>query len=375
MQKIIFIFYVFLFVHQRLIAQRDSTVTDSLLMEQIEQQMQTTQQNNPQKGIISTNPNIGVIGDFQSHYISTGSRNFDMYLNEAEFVFQSVIDPYARADFFLSVGRNPVTGEFEPEIEEAYLTTLQSPARLQLKAGKFRETVGRINNVHPHALPFVDMPDVYVNYFGEEGLNDEGFSLSWLVPNNLFYQEIFLEATNGPSENASFQQSSGNAFLYLIHAKNFYDLTKNSTLELGFTGITGPNDSSLTTTILGADLTYKWKPLQLNTYKSFVWQTETFLSSKEITADSIIHSAGLYSFITYQLAKRWFLTGRFDYSNFPDSDKLFEQAYSLTFGWYATEFQKIELEGKFTTSNFSDDFYQGFFRWIYVIGAHGSHQY
>jgi len=83
----------------------------------------------------------------------------------------------------------------------------------------------------------------------------------------------------------------------------------------------------------------------------------------------------MYSFLTYQLEKRWFLTGRFDYSNFPYSSNLVERAYSATLGWYATEFQKIELEAKTTTSNFQEQFHQAMLRWIFVIGAHGAHQY
>ena len=75
-----------------------------------------------------------------------------MYLNETEISLQATVDPYARADFFVSFGRDPVTGKYGATVEEGYLTTLSLPAKLQLKAGKFREAVGRINPTHPHAL-------------------------------------------------------------------------------------------------------------------------------------------------------------------------------------------------------------------------------
>ena len=52
-----------------------------------------------------------------------------------------------------------------------------------------------------------------------------------------------------------------------------------------------------------------------------------------------------------------------------------EQAYSITAGWYATEFQKIEIEAKHTTVNVEPDYNQAWLRWIFVIGAHGAHQY
>ena len=134
----------------------DSTAADSALLKQIEQQMQSNNQpaQQPQqtRSTLSFNPDIGVIGDFQGSYISKGNKNFNAYLNETELSLQATVDPYARADFFLSFARDPVTGKYGVEVEEGYLTTLSLPAQLQLKVGKFREAVGRINPTHPHAL-------------------------------------------------------------------------------------------------------------------------------------------------------------------------------------------------------------------------------
>ena len=378
-------------------SQQDTTAVDSLLLKQLEQQMQkphaapqAVEQPAQPRSAISTNPNISAIGDFQGAYRSNVERHFDLYFNEGEFSFQSVVDPYVRADFFLSLARDPSTGHFDADIEEGYLTTLDLPASLQLKAGKFRMASGRINPVHPHALPFIDLPNVLVNYFGDDGLKDDGFSLSWLVPNPLdFYQVVTLEVTSGPLNSPSFVRSNANRYFYLAHVKNFWDLSQDATLEVGLTGMVGPNDSSCATTIGAIDLTYKWKPLQFNTYQSFVWQSEAFFSRAKyrepdvrstpnvaiFPADPIVNSWGMYSAITYQLEKRWFLTGRFDYSNFPFSAALTERAYSATLGWYATEFEKIELEGKTTASNFQDQYSQAMLRWIFVIGAHGAHAY
>jgi hypothetical protein len=83
----------------------------------------------------------------------------------------------------------------------------------------------------------------------------------------------------------------------------------------------------------------------------------------------------LYSFIQYQLAKRWFLTGRYDYAQKPFNRSVVEQAYSLTAGWYATEFSKMEIEGKTTDESVGSRYYQVWMRWIFVIGTHGAHQY
>ncbi len=357
----------------------DSTAADSALLKQIEQQMQSNNQpaQQPQqtRSTLSFNPDIGVIGDFQGSYISKGNKNFNAYLNETELSLQATVDPYARADFFLSFARDPVTGKYGVEVEEGYLTTLSLPAQLQLKVGKFREAVGRINPTHPHALPFIDLPNAYVNYFGEEGLNDEGASLSWLIPNKKFYQEIVFQTTSGLSESPTFYRGDNNHLIYLGHLKNFFTLSDNATLELGLTGLTGPNDSSRTTSIAAADLTYKWKPVQMNTYRSVTWQSEFYYGHANLMENFSVNSFGLYSFLQYQLAKRWFLTGRYDYAQKPYDKDIVEQAWSLTAGWYATEFSKIELEGKTTDDNIEKRYYQAWLRWIFVIGAHGAHQY
>ena len=355
----------------------DSTSADSILLKQIEEQMQSSNQQAPQqtRSTLSFNPDIGVIGDFGASYISRGKRNFEAYLHETEVSLQAVVDPYARADFFISFVRDPVTGKYGVEVEEGYLTTLSLPAQLQLKVGKFREAVGRINPTHPHALPFIDMPNAFVNYFGEDGLNDEGISLSWLVPTKKVYQELIFQATSGLGESPIFSRGDNNRFIYLGHLKNFFTVDDNNTLELGFTGITGPNDSSRTTSIGAVDLTYKWKPVQMNTYKSLAWQSEFYFGHANLLDNFSINSFGLYSFIQYQLAKRWFLTGRYDYAQKPYDKKMVEQAYSLTAGWYATEFSKLELEAKTTDDTIDKRFYQAWLRWIFVIGTHGAHQY
>ena len=195
-------------------AQQDSTAAADSLLLQLQKEMAASQPLPAQvaapRSAPSTNPNMSVIGDFRAAYTSPARRHFDAEFHEAEVAIQSVVDPYARADFFLSVGRNE-TGKFALDLEEAFLTTMDLPAGLQLKAGKFRSAFGKVNIVHPHALPFIDGPNVSVHYLGEEGLNDEGISVSWLVPNPYeFYQELTFELTRGPAALCSQQSAHGN---------------------------------------------------------------------------------------------------------------------------------------------------------------------
>ena len=140
------LFIQLIFLTNESIAQAvDSTAIDSILLKQIEEQRQGSSQaaSTHTRSGLSFNPDLGLIGDFRAAYISSGERNIDTYLKETELSIQSVVDPYIRADFFLSLSRNSETHQYGIEVEEGYLTTLSLPWRLQLRAGKFKQAVGR----------------------------------------------------------------------------------------------------------------------------------------------------------------------------------------------------------------------------------------
>jgi hypothetical protein len=259
-------------------------------------------------------------------------------------------------------------------LEEAYLTTLSLPFRLQARIGKFRNTVGKTNRIHPHALSYIDTPLVYEHFFGGEGLNDQGISLNWLLPNPRFFQEATFEVTRGPAESESFALDEGGRLLYTGHLTNFWDLSRDATLEVGLTGIYGANDLGHSTGIGGVDVTYKWKPLQFNTSRSLTLQTEVFLSRRR-TGLETIDGLGFYGLIGWQLARRWVVTGRFDHADLPDDPHWNQEAGSITLAWLLSEFQKIELGGRSTWGPKTDRSYQGLVRLVFVIGTHGAHAY
>ncbi len=359
--------------------QDTSADADSLLIQEIERELSEGKPADspaplPQRRTSNTlNPAISVIGDFRAHYVSDADRNVNFEMHEVETALNSAVDPYARADFFVSIAQED--GEFAFELEEAFLTTLSLPAQLQLKVGKFRSAFGKLNRIHPHALPFIDLPLAYTNYLGEEGLNDQGASLSWLIPNRRFYQEVVFEITRGPDESPSFAVDDGNRLLYAGRLRNFWDLTENATFEIGLSGATGRNEDGGTTTLGGADFTYIWKPLQFNVYRTLVLQSEAIFARRTTDAGSRINSWGWYGLLRYQFARRWQATLKFDYSDTPDNASHNENATSLTLGFLTSEYQKIELGLRTAASAEADRFYETIIRAVFVIGAHGAHEY
>src|SRR6267378_2024397 len=79
------------------------------------------------------NPDIAVIGDFLGAAGTNGVNPMPaLEMHESEAAFQAVVDPYARADFFISFGEEGVN------LEEGFVTLTELPGGLLTKVGKMR---------------------------------------------------------------------------------------------------------------------------------------------------------------------------------------------------------------------------------------------
>ena len=128
------------------------------------------------------NPDIAVIGDFLgaagTNTRQSRARRCEMHESEAS--FQAIVDPYARADFFIAFGEEGV------ELEEGFLTFPSLPGGLLMKVGKMRAAFGKVNTLHNHVLPWTDRPLVINNLVGgEEGIGDAGISVARLIPESV----------------------------------------------------------------------------------------------------------------------------------------------------------------------------------------------
>ncbi|WP_018231742.1 TonB-dependent receptor [Thioalkalivibrio thiocyanodenitrificans] len=117
-------------------------------------------------------------------------------LRETELTFTATVDPYFDALATLAFDEHGV------EVEEAYATTRNLPAGLQVKVGKFLSDVGYINAQHPHDWAFVDRPLVNEFLFGDHGLQETGVQLTWM-PATPFYSQFGIELLQGESDGIS----------------------------------------------------------------------------------------------------------------------------------------------------------------------------
>jgi hypothetical protein len=335
------------------------------------------------------NPDISLIGDF----IGTAGRNTvspsrSLELHESEVGLQAIIDPYARADAFISFGETGVN------VEEGYVTFTSLPAGLLLKVGKMRAEFGKVNTIHNHALPFIDRPLVTNNLVGgEDGIDDAGISLSRFLPapKNWFLQGT-AQVYRGDSDDV-FQALRRQDLSVVGHLRAYRDLSESTNLDLGVSYARGHNNAGAGTTfnpenfltnLYSADATLRWKPLRRAIYHSFLLRNEFFWSARDqlspLNVFQTQHAFGLYSDAEYRVNRRWTLGGRFDRSGRATNASLTDTGFSGIVTYWPSEFSQIRGQyryghlwdvpnDRFTNAN------EFLFQFLFVMGAHGAHPF
>jgi len=322
------------------------------------------------------NPDISVIGDFigiAGHNSVQTSPSLQMH--ESEIGLQAIIDPYARGDFFISFGEEGVN------LEEGYITFTSLPAGFVARAGKMRAAFGKVNTMHNHVLPFVDRPLATNNLVaGEDGIDDAGFSVEHIIPAP---KGIFLDLTgqvfrgdSGEGDENVFHASQKSDVSTVAHLRAYKDLTESTNLDIGFSYARGHNDAgpNFVTNLYGVDATLRWKPLRRSIYHSFVSRSELFWSQRQ-QLPSEQRAFGFYSSGEYQLARRWFAGGRFDWSDRARNASLTDKGGSIILTYWPSEFSQIRAQYRFT--NYANDIKANelLFQILFSLGAHGAHPF
>jgi hypothetical protein len=326
------------------------------------------------------NPNIGIIGNFVaalgrpagSPYIAPTPS---LSLQESEASFQEVIDPYARADFFLAFGEEGV------EVEEGYVTFLNLPGDLLLKAGKMRATFGRLNAFHNHTLPWVDRPLVMYNLLGgstndpDTGIKDAGVSVSRIVPAGGAFVELTGEVFRGTS-GTLFKATERSDVSFVGHLRNYVDLNDATNLEIGGSYARGSNEfgSLFITQLYGTDVTLRWRPLSRAIYKSLALRTE-LIWSRRAEPVQIQRAFGYYVSADYQFARRWTAGLRYDWSERANDADVTDKGRSAVLTFRPSEFSQIRAQYRrtqFAGASASDEL---LFQLLFALGAHGAHPF
>jgi hypothetical protein len=313
-----------------------------------------------------------VIGNFVG---AAGRNTVDPHpalsLDEAEVSLQAVVDPYARADFFLSASPEGL------EVEEGYLTFPTLPGGLLVKVGKMKAQFGKVNTLHAHVLPWVDAPLAMRNLLGgDEGLNDSGISVSRLIPNSAMFLEATGEVYNG--SNGVFSSEKRSNLTYVGRLRGYRDLSEGTNLDLGTSFAYGHNDAApdAKTRLFGVDATLRYRPLRRAIYKKFLARTELFWSQRDTAeAGQRADAFGAYLSGEYQFARRWFAGARYDWSDRAIDPTQRDKSGSALLTYWPSEFSQIR--GQFRRTSYAEgvDANEVLFQFLFAIGAHGAHAF
>ena len=291
------------------------------------------------------------------------NKNRGFNLNYAEFGMHSEVGPYFDADTIFHLSPNTF------EIEEAYITSKKLPANLQLKAGSFRSSFGRINAIHQHAQHFSEQPLVYEAMLGAEGIKDAGVSLNWVAPTDT-YIIAGVEALQGTNE-LSFGKSSSNN-LYVGYLKTGFDLGESTSVLTGASLASGKTNNNRNSRLYGGEFTLKHI---IDSYSSLAWQSEYLYRNREE-----VKQAGYYTQLIYDKDSNWEFGLRYNALNKnsinqPDDLK----KYSAIVQYKPFEFTKLRLELDHDTSKsfggIRRDENRVMLEFLVETGAHGAHAF
>lgn len=306
-------------------------------------------------GQTTSNPDISIIPRFRFEtndgtYLPA-KREFsqpEFTMEELEIALQAYLNPYARADIFLSKAG---TGSEPLEIEEGYATFVRGlPLDLNLRIGKFRAEYGKLNTFHPHAWAFLTAPLSLKRFLGTEGVDDLGVSASILLPTGEIYTKLTLDLLRGNSiavldpsgkplaGGMGLLDTTGGRIYYANSARlmTFLPMGDDADVEIGLSGLTGIHDpyNKYRFYYGNLDVKYKWKP---DAYTSLTCQGELLVNSRRLDGGTSISSTGLFVFADYQFQKIFSVGTRYDFSEAPYSQDDRASAIAVFLGYYPVE--------------------------------------
>jgi len=294
------------------------------------------------------NPDISAIGTFNTYtnFIKGtpeyGKLNFDM--PEFELLVDGYLNPYARAAF--NIGFH--AGEFHAE--EIYAQVVRGlPLDVQIKAGKYLLGFGKINTIHPHAWLFIYRPLYQQIYFGDEGFNDIGADISFILPTGDVYTTLDLGIFKGDAlinehhhedeheteEEEHFEMERGNSPIFVGRLGSFFPLGDFSNIEVGLSCSYGvhskmdfysstdssvtPENKALNYLYGGVDFKYKYRPdsyTALTIQGEALWNGRDVLRKDDLELDTQeeINTFGAFIYLDYRFNRIFSIGAKYDFT-------------------------------------------------------------
>lgn len=331
---------------------------------------------------------------------AAGLGNRGMSINESELNFQSNVDNRFFASSTLSLA--PQGGL---RVEEAFVQTLDLPAGLTIKGGRFFSAIGYINQFHPHHDSFIDRSLANRAFLNSIYAGD-GLQVRWLAPMDSFL-ELGGEVLSGDRYPGGGAPLSGvgawdvfahmgddvgfsNSWLAGISWLQTKAVARKSFDNTGTT--TGTFDG--TNRLLIGSLVWKWAPQGNPVDRNFKFQTELFHGQSRGVFTNSARVAGLYDGNhwggyaegVYQFTHGWDVGLRYSMvsasntgnavtvGSVLDTKGIHPNRSSFVLGYSNSEFSRFRLQYSLDKSHAVAD-HQLALQYIMLIGAHGAHQF
>jgi hypothetical protein len=317
-------------------------------------------------------PDISAIGSFALAYdrydVETLSPRDGPYgppdqaqplFQELELGLQSVVDPYARADVFVSFNPGGV------DVEEAYLTTLSLPAGLQLRAGKLFSPFGRQTQQHPHAWEFVDAP-LARRLVAAETLSGPGADLAWLAPLPWFAELHVAWQATAPTPDDPERPTA------VARLLQYFSLGEATTLGVGVSAARRSEAPGEFRDLGDVDLYVRWRRPTSRSYLALQGE----LYGRRFSGGEGGSDAGGYAQLFWRQGPSYGLGVRYDDTPaVPDAGQGRERRYGAVAAWLPSEFQRLRLQISYDARPDGGDGLEALLSLEFAIGAHGAHPF
>lgn len=312
------------------------------------------------------NPEISATGDVRLLAQQHGGH-FEGDAHEFEVALQSTLDPYSNAKVILTFSNEGVG------VEEGYLYYTGLPGRIRADLGLIRQQVGDLNRWHLHALPESEYPLVYQRYLAGDGLSGAGLSLYTTLPVSILHgtHEVWLQGTSAESPAL---YGTGRHATLLGRVQNFWQLSRSTYGQIGFTALGGNRGDSLQGRVLGADLRLTWRPPNAGTRQNLTFRAEGY-RFRGHEADSVTTRYGAFADLNWQVSRRWSFGTRYDYVETPRGPLTKEWQVSPTIMWWESEFVYLRLEGQHHHDEVAGNQNRLLLQVVFAMGPHKHETY
>jgi hypothetical protein len=332
------------------------------------------------------NPAIGLNGLFSIQADPDVDVPYGPHFDSAELSLISVVDPYWTFQANITF-----TGE-EVDPEEVWVQTISIPS-VALRGGKIRAKFGRQGQLHTHAFPFVYAPVISANTIGEEGFKDAGWEAGWLTPAPWFMEltgAMYYAQEASDESPLDFGSTAHGNIPFGGRLANLFDLTANTTMEFGFSGLSGEGENGDRNSALGADLTLRNVPARASNRRGWILTGEYIEKGTTVDGKFNKQQHGWFASIQYRLSQTWWvgLRGEQAYDSYFDvlidpttGDAITGDVnrVSANIAWTPSEFSYVRLEYDYAKADggngFEPDDNRVMIEMSYTIGYHPAHAY